>query len=63
MIFDGECEFCRSVALILRSMDSFRLLRFLDYHNPDELGETPWVAAEDADQAVVAVPQPLARPP
>ena len=58
VVFDGDCEFCRSAALLLRSMDSLKLLRFLDYHDPDELRQVPSVAFEDADDAVIVVPQP-----
>ena len=58
VVFDGQCDFCRSMTLLLRSMDSLRLLKFFDYHRPEELRETPGVAFEDADQAVIAVPLP-----
>jgi predicted DCC family thiol-disulfide oxidoreductase YuxK len=58
VVYDGQCDFCRSAMLLLSSTDSFRRLRFLDYHRADQLAEVPGLAFEDADEAVVAVRVP-----
>jgi predicted DCC family thiol-disulfide oxidoreductase YuxK len=55
LVYDGECDFCRSVLLIVHFLDVLRLVRFLDYHNPEELAQAGGVSAADAEQAAIAV--------
>lgn len=55
LVYDGECDFCRSALLIVRFLDVFRLVTCLDYHNGEELAQVPGVKREDADEAVIAV--------
>lgn len=55
LVYDGECDFCRSSLLVVRFLDVFRLITLLDYHRPDELAQSPEVKLEDAEKAVIAV--------
>ena len=55
LVYDGECDFCRSILLVIRFFDVFRLVRFLDYHRPDELLLAGDVAVEQAEEAAIAV--------
>lgn len=55
LVYDGECDFCRSALLVVRFFDVFRLVTLLDYHRPDELAQAPGVRFEDADEAVIAL--------
>jgi predicted DCC family thiol-disulfide oxidoreductase YuxK len=55
LVYDGECEFCRSSLLVVRYLDVFEKIKFLDYHNPSELEKAKSVSVEEADKSVVAV--------
>jgi len=55
ILFDGECEFCRSVLLILQFCDAFRRIEFLDYHQPQQLAQTGGIAFSDAEKSAIAV--------
>ena len=55
LVYDGECDFCRSALLVVRFLDVFRLVTLLDYHKPEELAQAPGVKFGDADNAVIAV--------
>ena len=54
MTFDGECDFCRSVLLVIRFGDVLRRIAFLDYHQPGRLAGTG-VSFEEAEKAAVAI--------
>jgi predicted DCC family thiol-disulfide oxidoreductase YuxK/uncharacterized membrane protein YphA (DoxX/SURF4 family) len=56
-VYDGHCVFCRSSLLVVRFLDVFRLVTFLDAHIPAELRQAPGVREEAVDLAAVAVDQ------
>ncbi len=57
LVYDGECEFCKSALLAVRFLDVFRLITFLDYHDPAQLAQASGVRFQDADNAAIAVDQ------
>ncbi len=54
VVFDGECDFCKSSLLIVRFLDIYRQMTFVDSHNPEALAWTG-VRFEDAEEAAYAV--------
>ena len=54
MVFDGECDFCKSSLLIVRFLDVYRQITFVDSHNEEALAWTG-VRFEDAEEAAYAV--------
>ena len=54
LVYDGECDFCRSCLLVIRFLDVFRQITFVDSHDPVALAATG-VEFEDAEQAAIAV--------
>ena len=55
LVYDGECDFCRSALLVVRFLDVFRLVTFLDCHRPDEMAAASGVPLADAEQAAIAI--------
>lgn len=55
LVFDGECDFCRSALLVVRFLDVFRLVTFLDSHDPAQLARAEGVRFQDAENAAIAV--------
>jgi predicted DCC family thiol-disulfide oxidoreductase YuxK len=55
VVYDGECDFCRSALLVVRYLDVLRRVSFHDYHKPEELAAATGVTYEEADDAAVAV--------
>ncbi|BDI28160.1 hypothetical protein CCAX7_002110 [Capsulimonas corticalis] len=55
LVYDGECDFCRSALLVVRFFDVFGLVTFLDSRDPAQLALAPEVSAEDAEHAAIAV--------
>jgi predicted DCC family thiol-disulfide oxidoreductase YuxK len=55
LVYDGHCNFCRSSLLVVQFLDAFRLVTFLDAHDPEELRQAPGVRAEDVEHAAIAV--------
>lgn len=55
LVYDGECDFCRSALLIVRFLDVFGLVMFLDAHKPDELAQAEGVTFDEAERAAIAV--------
>ena len=54
VIYDGECEFCKSSLLAVRFLDVFRQITFVDSHD-DAAREAAGVLFENAEQAAIAV--------
>ena len=54
LVYDGECDFCRSSLLVVRFFDVFRQITFVDSHDPAALAATG-VRFEDAEEAAYAV--------
>ena len=54
LVYDGECDFCKSCLLVVRFLDVFRQITFIDSHDPIALAPTG-VRFEDAEQAAYAV--------
>ena len=54
LVYDGQCDFCRSSLLVVRFFDVFRQITFTDSHDSEALAATG-VRFEDADQAAYAV--------
>ena len=54
LVYDGECDFCRSSLLVVRFLDVFRQITFVDSHDRAALAETG-VHFEDAEEAAYAV--------
>jgi predicted DCC family thiol-disulfide oxidoreductase YuxK len=55
LVYDGHCNFCRSSLLVVQYLDVFRLINFLDVHDPDQLRLAPSVRAEQVEDAAIAV--------
>lgn len=55
VVYDGECDFCRSALLVVRFLDVFRLVSYLDFHDPEALRMVPGVRAEEAELAMIVV--------
>ena len=55
LVYDGHCNFCRSSLLVVQFLDVFRLVTFLDVHDPEQLRLAPGVRAEEVDNAAIAV--------
>ncbi|MEO7902881.1 MAG: DCC1-like thiol-disulfide oxidoreductase family protein [Capsulimonas sp.] len=55
LVYDGECDFCRSALLFVRFFDVFGLVEFLDSRDPAQLALAPEVSAKDAELAAIAV--------
>jgi predicted DCC family thiol-disulfide oxidoreductase YuxK len=55
LVYDGQCDFCRSALLIVRFLDVFRLVSYLDFHDSAALESVPGVRADAAEPAMVAV--------
>jgi predicted DCC family thiol-disulfide oxidoreductase YuxK/uncharacterized membrane protein YphA (DoxX/SURF4 family) len=55
LVYDGQCDFCRSSLLVVRFLDVFRLVAYLDFHDPAALRRAPGVRAEEAGQAIIGV--------
>ena len=55
LVFDGECDFCRSVLMITRALDPFRLVTYLNGRDEFERSQAAGVTAEDSQRAAVAV--------
>ena len=54
LVYDGECDFCKSSLLVVRFLDVFRRITFVDSHDPAALAATG-VRFEDAEEAAYAV--------
>lgn len=54
LVYDGECDFCRSALLVVRFLDVFRQITFVDSHDRAALAATD-VRFEDAEEAAIAV--------
>ncbi len=54
LVYDGQCDFCKSCLLVVRYLDVFRVITFVDSHDPDALASTG-VRFEDAEEAAYAV--------
>ena len=54
LVYDGECDFCRSSLLVVRFLDVFRQITFIDSHDRAALASTG-VNFDDAEQAAYAV--------
>lgn len=54
VVYDGECDFCKSSLLVVRFLDVFRRITFVNSHDPAALAETG-VSFADAEQAAYAV--------
>ncbi|MGI4790446.1 MAG: HTTM domain-containing protein, partial [Janthinobacterium lividum] len=54
LVYDGQCDFCRSCLLVVRFLDVFREITFIDSHDSEALAATG-VRFEDAEQAAYAV--------
>ena len=54
LVYDGECDFCRSSLLVVRFLDVFRQITFVDSHDRDAR-EATGVRFEDAEEAAYAV--------
>jgi predicted DCC family thiol-disulfide oxidoreductase YuxK len=55
LVYDGACGFCRSALLVVRFLDVFRLVTYLDFHDPAALRLVPDVRAEEAELAMIVV--------
>jgi predicted DCC family thiol-disulfide oxidoreductase YuxK len=56
-VWDGQCIFCRSSLLVVRYLDVFRLVTFINCHDPAALRLVPGVQEEEVEQAAIAVNQ------
>ncbi len=54
LVYDGECDFCKSSLLVVRFLDAFGQITFVDSHDPDALASTG-VSFEHAESAAYAV--------
>ena len=54
LVYDGECDFCKSSLLVVRFFDVFRQITFVDSHDRAALAATG-VHIEDAEEAAHAV--------
>ena len=54
LVYDGECDFCKSCLLVVRFLDVFRQITFVNSCDPEALASTG-VRLEDAEQAAIAV--------
>jgi predicted DCC family thiol-disulfide oxidoreductase YuxK len=54
LVYDGHCDFCKSCLLVVRFLDVFRQITFVDSHDPEALATTG-VRFEDAEEAAYAV--------
>ena len=55
VVYDGECDFCKSSLLIVHFLDALHLITFVDYHDPAQLSTVPGVQFADAERAAIAV--------
>ncbi len=55
VVYDGECDFCKSSVLVLRFLDALRLLTFCDAHDPAQLAQARPVTFEQAERSAWAV--------
>jgi predicted DCC family thiol-disulfide oxidoreductase YuxK len=55
LLYDGQCDFCRSSLLVVRFLDVFRLITYLDFHDSAALGTVPGVRAEEVEHAMIVV--------
>ena len=54
LVYDGECDFCKSSLLVVRFLDTFQQITFVNSHNPAALAATG-VSFENAESAAYAV--------
>jgi len=54
LVYDGECDFCKSSLLVVYFLDIFKQITLIDAHNPAALAATG-VVPEDAAEAAYAV--------
>lgn len=54
LVYDGECDFCRSSLLVIRFLDVFRQITFVNSHDRAALADTG-VRFENAEEAAYAV--------
>jgi len=54
LAYDGECDFCKSCLLVIRYLDVFRQITFIDSHDADAR-EAAGVRFADAEEAAIAV--------
>lgn len=54
LVYDGQCDFCKSSLLVVRFLDVFRQITFVDSHDREALASTG-VSFEDAEEAAYAV--------
>ena len=54
LVYDGECDFCKSALLIVRFLDVFRQVTFIDTHD-SAAREAVGVRGKDAEEAAIAV--------
>lgn len=54
LVYDGECDFCKSSLLVVRFFDVFQQITYIDSHDNTAL-ETTGVRFEDAEEAAYAV--------
>ena len=54
LVYDGECDFCKSALLVVRFLDVFRQITFVNSYDSDAR-EAAGVRFEDAEEAAIAV--------
>lgn len=54
LVYDGQCDFCKSCLLVVRFLDVFRQITLVDSHDA-EAREALGVRFEDAEEAAIAV--------
>ena len=54
LVYDGECDFCKSSLLVVRFLDTFQQITFVNSHDPTALAATG-VSFENAESAAYAV--------
>jgi len=55
VVYDGDCDFCKSSLLVVHFFDVFRLLTFLDSTDPVQLNQAAVVTPAEAEVAAWAV--------
>ncbi len=54
LVYDGECDFCKSSLLVVRFLDVFHVITYVNSHDPVALAATG-VSFENAEEAAYAV--------
>lgn len=55
LVYDGQCDFCRSCLLVVRFLDVFRLVTYLDFHDPATRQQLPGLRVQEAEEAIIAL--------